>query len=150
MLLGHTLGEVDGQLGADQAPALTPPGPLFGDIHHSQVQHFQQAVVGGKDGFCLGHLAQLVDDTVLNLGLREYRVNGRVKPCEIVRADNKNVLYTAVFQTVQYDCPELDALIFADPHSQNIFPTVQVYPNGNVYCFLHDLPFAADMVVDSI
>ena len=40
------------------------------------------------------------------------------------------------------------ALILADPHAQNIFAAVQIKADGNVYCFLYDLPFAADMVVD--
>ena len=57
--LGHALGKVEGHLGVDQAPVLPPSGPLFRNIHHSQIQHFQQTVIGGKDGLGLGHLAQL-------------------------------------------------------------------------------------------
>ena len=59
MLLRHTLGEVDGQLGVNDSPVLPPAGPLFCDIYHGQIEHFQQAVVGGKNGFGLGNLAQL-------------------------------------------------------------------------------------------
>ena len=43
----------------NHAPALPPAGPLFGNIHHGQIQHFQQAVIGGEYGFGLDHLAQL-------------------------------------------------------------------------------------------
>ena len=43
----------------DHAPALPPAGPLFGNVHHGQIQHFQQAVISGEYGFGLGHLAQL-------------------------------------------------------------------------------------------
>ena len=37
VLLGHTLGKVDGHLGMDQAPVLPPSSPLFGNIHHGQI-----------------------------------------------------------------------------------------------------------------
>ena len=33
----HTLGEVDRQLGVDDAPVLAPASPFSGNIHHSQV-----------------------------------------------------------------------------------------------------------------
>ena len=58
-LLRHALSEVDSHLGVDHTPVLPPAGPLFRDIHHGQIQHFQQAVIGGKDGFGFGHLTQL-------------------------------------------------------------------------------------------
>ena len=66
VLLGHALGKVDGHLGVDQAPILPPSGPLFRNIHHGQIQHFQQAVIGGKDGLGLGNLAQLAAVEPLN------------------------------------------------------------------------------------
>ena len=58
-LLRHALGEVDSHLGVNHTPVLPPSGPLLRDIHHGQIQHFQQAVIGGKYGFGFGHLAQL-------------------------------------------------------------------------------------------
>ena len=77
-------------------------------------------------------------------------MDGRIKSRQIVCAGNENILYAPVFQAVEDSCPELGALIFANPHPQDVFPAIQVDPNGDVHCFLHDLPFAADMVVDSI
>ena len=59
MLLGHTLGKLDGYLGVDQAPILPTSGPFFRNVHHDQMQHFQQAVIGRKHRFGLGHLMQL-------------------------------------------------------------------------------------------
>ena len=45
----------------DQVPVLPPPSPLFRNVvYHGQIQHFQQAVIGGKDEFgfcCLARLA---------------------------------------------------------------------------------------------
>ena len=58
-LLRHALGEVDSHLGVDHTPVLPPAGPLLRDVHHGQIQHFQQAVVGGEHGFGFCHLAQL-------------------------------------------------------------------------------------------
>ena len=72
------------------------------------------------------------------------------KPCQIVCACNENILYAPVFQAVEYSCPEFSALIFTNPHAKNVFPAIQIDSNGDVHCFLHDLSFAADLVVDGI
>ena len=63
---------------------------------------------------------------------------------------SETIPYAPVFQAVEYSRPELGALIFSNPHAQDIFPAIQIDANGNIYCFLHDLPFTADMVVDGI
>src|SRR5699024_1490470 len=93
---------------------------------------------------------KLVNDTVLDLGLGKYCMDGCVKSRKIVGTGNENILYTAIFQTIQYGCAELGALIFADPHPQNIFPAVQTYANGNVNGLFHDLAVAADVVVNGV
>ncbi len=62
----------------------------------------------------------------------------------------KNILYTPVFQAIEDGCPELGTFVFTNPHSQNIFLAIQIDSNGNVHCFFHNLPFAADMIVDGI
>ena len=43
-------------------------GPFFRDIHHGQIQHFQQAVVGGEHGFGFCHLAQLAVEALDGIG----------------------------------------------------------------------------------
>ena len=58
-----------------------------------------------------------MDDTVLDLGLWEGGVNGRIKARQIVGAGNENILYAPVFQAVEHSCPKLGALIFPDPHA---------------------------------
>ena len=68
VLLGHALGKVDGHLGMDDTPVLPPSSPLFGNIHYGQVQHFQQAVIGGKDRFSFGHLAELAVKALNGVG----------------------------------------------------------------------------------
>ena len=92
----------------------------------------------------------MVDDAVLNFGLGEGGVNRRVKPRQIVGVGNETFLYTPFFQAIENSCPELGALIFANPHPQDIFPAIQVDSNGDVQRFLRDLPFAADMIVNGI
>ena len=67
-LLRHALGEVDSHLGVDHTPVLPPAGPLLRDIHHGQIQHFQQAVIGGKHGFGFGHLTQLAVEALDGIG----------------------------------------------------------------------------------
>ena len=52
----------------DQAPVLPPAGPLSGNIHHGQIQHFQQAVISREYGFGLGHLAQLAVEALNGIG----------------------------------------------------------------------------------
>lgn len=52
----------------DDAPILTPPSPFFGNLHHSQVQHFQQAVIGRKNGLGLGHLTKLAVKALNGVG----------------------------------------------------------------------------------
>ena len=73
-----------------------------------------------------------MDDTVLDLSLWEGGVDGRIKSLQIVCAGNENILYAPIFQTIEHRCPELGALIFANPHPQDVFPAIQVDSNGNV------------------
>ena len=68
VLLGHALGKVDGHLGMDDTPVLPPSSALLGNIHYGQVQHFQQAVIGGKDRFSFGHLAELAVKALNGVG----------------------------------------------------------------------------------
>ena len=68
MLFGHALGKVDRHLGVNQAPILPSSGPFFRNVHHGQIQHFQQAIIGRKDGFGLGNLAELAIKALNGVG----------------------------------------------------------------------------------
>ena len=63
-LVRQPVSEKHLQLGVDNTPITPFPRPLLGDVHHRQIQHFQQAVIGRKDGLCLGYLAQLAIKTL--------------------------------------------------------------------------------------
>lgn len=68
MVLGHTLGEIDDHIGVNQAPVLPLSGPLFRNIHHGQIQHFQQTVIDKKDRLRLGYLVQLTVEALNVIG----------------------------------------------------------------------------------
>ena len=78
VLFGHASGKVDRQLRMDHAPVLPPSRPLFRDVHHRQIQHFQQAVICWKHRFGPGHLAQLAVETL-------YGVGGIDQPAHLLR-----------------------------------------------------------------
>ena len=233
----HAIREEYGQLCVDHAPVLPSASPFLRNIHHGKIQHFQQAVIRGKHGFCLGHLPklavkaldgigcidqaanllgvleigaeirpvvpprlrdsgvflvpalgksaqsvqcrglihrgvdrlqicherlyvlvgyifagipELMDDAVLNLCLGEHCFNRCGKPGQIIRASDENILNIPVFQAIEYRCPEFGALIFTDPHTQNVLLAVRIDTNGNIDSLLDDLSLAAHMVVDGI
>ena len=52
----------------DQAPILSAASPLFRDVHHGQIQHFQKAVIGWEHGFSFGHLAKLTIEFLNGIG----------------------------------------------------------------------------------
>ena len=62
----------------DHAPVLPADGPLFCNVHHRQIQHFEQAVVRRENRFRLCHLAELTVEA-LN---RVRRVN---QPAHLLR-----------------------------------------------------------------
>ena len=48
-------------------------------------------------GHILTRIVQLVDDTVLDIGLRENRMDSRIGLCEVVCLSKENVLYIITF-----------------------------------------------------
>ena len=48
----------------DHAPAQPVSSSLSGNVHHGQIQHFQQAVVRWEYGFGLDYLLQLAVETL--------------------------------------------------------------------------------------
>ena len=71
----HSVSEIDIQLGVDDAPILAPACPFPGNVHHGQVQHFQQTVVRGKNGLGFGHLSQLAVKDLNGVGGIDYSID---------------------------------------------------------------------------
>ena len=55
----NAISVIYGELSVNHAPIHTPTRPFLRDIHHGQIQHFQQAVVRRKHGFRFGDLPKL-------------------------------------------------------------------------------------------
>lgn len=68
MLSGHPLPKEDGQLPVDCTPVLTPSCPFPGNVHHGQIQHLEQAVIGGEYGFGFRHLPELAVEAFNSIG----------------------------------------------------------------------------------
>ena len=94
--------------------------------------------------------AKLVDDAVLDLGLREGGVDGRIKSRQIVCTGDENILCAPAFHAVECSDPELGAFVFTCPHTQYILAPVQVDAYDDVRRLLHNLSLAADMVMDGV
>ena len=50
--------KIDLQLGSYLGPVPAASGPFFSDVLHSQIQHFEKAVIGWKYRLCLSHFLQ--------------------------------------------------------------------------------------------
>lgn len=68
ILFRYPVTVVDYQLSVDTAPILTASCPFFSDVLHSQIQHFEKAVIGRKYGLCLSHFLQLAVKALYGVG----------------------------------------------------------------------------------
>ena len=68
MLFRYPVAVVDHKLSIDAAPVLTATGPFFRDVLHSQIQHFEKAVIGRKYGLCFGHFLELSVESLYGIG----------------------------------------------------------------------------------
>ena len=73
--LRHAIRKEYSQLSVDHAPVLPSASPFLRDIHHGQVQHFQQTVIGGEHGFCLGHFPKLTVEALDGIGRIDQAAN---------------------------------------------------------------------------
>lgn len=73
--LRHAIRKEYSQLSVDHAPVLPSASPFLRDIHHGQIEHFQQAVIRGKHGFCLGHFPELAVEALDGVGRIDQAAN---------------------------------------------------------------------------
>ena len=88
MLFGYPVAVVDYQLSVDAAPVLSATSPFFRDVLHSQIQHFEKAVISRKYGLCLSHFLQLPVEAFYGIGridqlselLWELEISAEIRP----------------------------------------------------------------------
>ena len=93
MLFGYPVAVVDHKLSVDAAPVLTATGPLFRDVLHSQIQHFEKAVISGKYRLCLSYFFQLTVEAFYGIGridqiselLWKLEVSAEIRPVFVPR-----------------------------------------------------------------
>lgn len=64
----HTIRKEHSRLRINYAPVLPSASPFLCNIHHGKIQHFQQAVIRWKHGFCLGHFPKLTVEALDGIG----------------------------------------------------------------------------------
>ena len=89
----------------NHAPVLSAAGPLFRDVVHRQIQHFEKAVIGRKHGFRLGYLPELTVEAFNRVGcidqpsecLRKLEIGTEICPVIPPRLRNLRILLVLVF-----------------------------------------------------
>ena len=89
----------------NHAPVLSAVGPLFRDVDHRQIQHFEKAVIGRKHGFRLGYLPKLTVKAFDRVGrinqppkcLRKLKISAEICPVIPSRLRNLRILLVPVF-----------------------------------------------------
>ena len=89
----------------NHAPVLSAAGPLFRDVDHRQIQHFEKAVIGRKHGFRLGYLPELTVKAFDSVGcidqppkfLRKLKISAEICPVIPLRLRNLGVFLVPVF-----------------------------------------------------
>ena len=52
----------------DHAPVLAPASPFLYNVHHGQIEHFQQTVIGGENCLGLRYLPELAVESFNGIG----------------------------------------------------------------------------------
>ena len=80
-----------------------------------------------------------MNDAVLYFGLREYRFNSGIKPCEVICTGNENIFYAAISQSIKNGRPVFCTFVLSDPHAENVLFSVQIDANGDINGFLDNM-----------
>ena len=68
MLFRYPVAVINHKLSMDSTPVLTATSPLFCDVLHSQIQHFEKAVIGRKYGLRFGNFLDLSVEAFYGIG----------------------------------------------------------------------------------
>ncbi len=88
MLFWYPVTIINHKLSIDTAPVLSTTGQFFRDVLHSQIQHFEKAVIDLEYGLCLGHFLQLTIEAFYGIGriyqlselLWELEISAEIRP----------------------------------------------------------------------
>ena len=80
----------------------------------------------------------------------ENSFDGLGKSRQIIDTRNQNIGYPTMVDAIQNRSLEFGILIFIDIHAQYIFSAFQIDTSDNIYCFLDDLSFTVDMIMNHI
>ena len=89
-------------------------------------------------GNILHGIADLMHDALLDIGVREYRMNRIGESRESIHAGNQDISNSPVFDFSEYRQPELRSLCFIDPESQNLTVSLDSYPHHGVAALVHN------------
>ena len=89
----------------NHAPVLFAAGPLFRDVDHRQIQHFEKAVIGWKHGFRFGYLPELTVKAFNRVGridqppecLRKLEIGTEICPIIPPRLRDLRIFLVPVF-----------------------------------------------------
>ena len=105
LLPGHPVAVIDRQLGVDDAPVLPSSRPFLRNVHHGEIQHFQQVLIRRKNGFGFGDLAKLTIEALDGIGridqpanlLREFEICAQVCPVFPLGSSDPGILVSPGF-----------------------------------------------------
>lgn len=140
----HSVIKVDRQLDVDHIPVLASASPLFRNVHHRQIQHFQKAIVCRENRLCFGHFTKLPVKASIFGKTASMAAENPVKLSVQAMKMSSTPRFLRPLSTVAQNL----ALSLSQTNSvrlthypQNVFPAVQVDSNGDIDCFLHDCKY---------
>lgn len=94
-----------GNLSVDFAPILPAPGPIFRNILHGQIQHFEQAVICWENGLGLGDFPELAVKSLNSVCgvnqptelFRELEISAEIWPVPAPGFRNLGILLVSFF-----------------------------------------------------
>lgn len=79
-----------------------------------------------------------MDNAILDVRLREYRIDGIGKPGQMIYTGDESIVYSSVPEAAEHRRPVLGALILSNPHAQDVFVVFQINANSDVDIFPND------------
>jgi hypothetical protein len=89
-------------------------------------------------------------DAQLDAGFRIHRVDGVREAFQPVDTGDEDIVQTAVFEFCQHIQPELRALVFGQPHTQQFFLAFDVDTQRQEHGFIDDATVLPDFQNDTV